>query len=448
MSEFITQGTFRPQVQKTLEKAYNLAVNKSNLSFSQCMGNSFRQTVAGLFSHEKMNKEVMLSGHIEAPKKRMENTEGDYVIAAQDTTYYNYSGHQKMSGLGVIQGKVRGLMQHHVLLMDSSGLPLGLLGQQYWTRKGGLNLPQGEKESSKWLKGLDAINQQASQSSKRFVAVEDREGDVFSFFKAPRSSNVELLVRVYQERNLEVVGSQVQGKLSSVSSHLKDYGTEQVRIYRHHREVELTLSLRAGAVNVYPEKDLSPSKHKTQGLSLVVAQEISCVDPQTQEDLFCPKEAATWYLLTSLPIDTREQVIRVTQFYALRWQVERFHYTLKSGALQVEKLQFDDIHTLVNALAFYSVVGWQLLALTHAIRKNSDQRAQAVFDESEVLLLQKVSSKKIVSIREAVLALAKLIGFAPSKKQPFPGVKVLATALERFFFMKLGYIGSNGLADP
>jgi len=444
MSEFITQGIFRPQVQKSLEKAYSLAVSKPNLSFSQCMGNSFRQTVAHLFSHQKMNKDVMLSGHIQNTKERAKTSEGDYVIAAQDTTCYNYSGHQKMSGLGVIQGRVRGGMQHNVLLVNESGLPLGLLGQQYWTRKGGLNLPKGEKESSKWLKGLDAINQQASQLNKRLVAVEDREGDVFEFFKAPREKNVELIVRVYQPRNWEVVTSQVVCKLPEISPHLKDYGTERVRIYRHNREVEVTLRLRAGAVNVHPDKNLSPKKHKTQGLSLVIAQEISCVEPRTQEDLFCSEEAATWHLLTSLPIETREQVIRVTQFYALRWQVERFHYTLKSGALQVENLQFDDIHTLVNALSFYSVVGWQLFALTYAIRENSEQSARAVFDESEVMLLQNVSSKKIVSIADAVLALTKLIGFAPSKKQPFPGVKVLATAIDRLFFMKLGFLGSSG----
>jgi hypothetical protein len=51
------------------------------------MGNSFRQTIAGLFSRDTMNSDVMLSGHIEATKKRVENTEGDYVIAPQDTTY-------------------------------------------------------------------------------------------------------------------------------------------------------------------------------------------------------------------------------------------------------------------------------------------------------------------------------------------------------------------------
>jgi len=42
-----------------------------------------------------------------------------------------------MTGLGTIQGKVRGLLQHNVLLLDEVGVPLGLLAQQYWTRRGG-----------------------------------------------------------------------------------------------------------------------------------------------------------------------------------------------------------------------------------------------------------------------------------------------------------------------
>ena len=49
-----------------------------------------------------------------------------------------------------------------------------------------------------------------------------------------------------------------------------------------YREVKLSLRLKARKVNVYPRKDLSAKKkHKTQGLSLVVAEEIACVDCQT-----------------------------------------------------------------------------------------------------------------------------------------------------------------------
>ena len=78
------------------------------------MGNSFRQTVAGIFAHQEMNSSVMLSGHIKATMGRAEASSGEDLIAAPDTTYYNYSGHKKMSGLSVIQGNVRELIQHNV----------------------------------------------------------------------------------------------------------------------------------------------------------------------------------------------------------------------------------------------------------------------------------------------------------------------------------------------
>lgn len=51
-------------------------------------------------------------------------------------------------------------------------------------------------------------------------------------------------------------------------------------------------------------------------------------------------------------------VSQVLRFYALCWRIECLHDTLKSGGLKVETRLFDDIHTLVNALAFYFVVGW------------------------------------------------------------------------------------------
>lgn len=213
----------------------------------------------------------------------------------------------------------------------------------------------------------------------------------------------------------------------------------QVEINRDNRAVRLILNLRAGAVNVYPDKDLSPAKHKTQGFSLVIAEEIACIDIKTQETLEPPKEPAIWYLLTTLPIADIVDVKRIVYFYALRWRIERLHFTLKSGALEVEKLQFDDVHTLINALAFYSIVAWKLLALTYALREDPSQSALNLFEPSEVLLLQQISAKEIHSLGDAVLALTRIVGFAPSKKQPFPGVKVLAAALEKFSFIKIGF---------
>jgi hypothetical protein len=84
------------------------------------------------------------------------------------------------------------------------------------------------------------------------------------------------------------------------------------------------------------------------------------------------------------------------------------------------------------------VVAWQLLALTYALRHDPEQPAEALFDADELTLLRQLSGKPVDSLRQATLALTQLVGFAPSQKQPLPGVKVLATAIERFFFVKQG----------
>ena len=227
-----------------------------------------------------------------------------------------------------------------------------------------------------------------------------------------------------------------------MAAHLDEQGQYRVQIERNYRLVELTLTLQSSATDIYPHRDLSVAKHKTQGLSRVVATEVACVDVERQTDCFDPQQALSWVLLTTMPVDTNAALQRVIRFYALRWRIERLHFTLKSGALAVEQLQSDDVHTLTNALAFYSVVAWQLLALTYALRLDPTQPAEAMFEPAEVTLLKQVLRNSIRSVKDAALALANLVGFAPSKKQPLPGVKVLATAIERFFFIKLGAAAS------
>ncbi len=406
------------------------------------MGNSFRQTVAGLFARDDMTSATMLSGHVSATLDRAHASESEYLIAAQDTTYYTYTGQHQMTGLGRIQGKVRGLMQHNVLLMDQTGHPLGLLHQQYWTREGAMDWPSEQKESQKWFNGLSAVNQQSQGSSQRWVVTGDRESDIFEFFKAPREPNVDLLVRVCQPRRIEVVTNGRVCPLPEVSAQLTDYGHYSVQIERQYggkrRTVEITLQLQAATVHVYPGKNLSPARHKSQELSLVIATEVACRDIKTNEDCFDADKPLCWSLLTSLPIETAADVQRILRFYALRWRIERLHFTLKSGALDVERLQFDDVHTLVNALTFYSVVAWRLLGLTYALRQDPEQPAQTLFDAGELTLLHQLSGQPVDTLRQATLALTQLVGFAPSQQQPLPGVKVLATAIERFYFAKQG----------
>jgi len=70
---------------KSLAKAYQRALSNPCLSFSQSMGNSFRQTVASIFARQDMEPNQMLSGHRQSTLARVDASESDYIIAAQDT---------------------------------------------------------------------------------------------------------------------------------------------------------------------------------------------------------------------------------------------------------------------------------------------------------------------------------------------------------------------------
>jgi len=335
------------------------------------MGNSFRQTVAGLFAKDKMSDSTMLSGHVAATRERAQASESEYLIAAQDTTYYNYSGQRQMSGLGVIQGKIRGLMQHNVLLMDDGGQPLGVIDQQYWTRGGAIDWPTAQKESQKWFNGLAAVNQQAQASNKRWVVTGDRESDIFDFFKTPRESNVDLLVRVYQPRRVEVTTTGVVCPLPMTRAHLNDYGYYSVQIERQvdgkRRTVDVTLHLQAATVQVYPNKDLSPARHKTQTLSLVVATEVACVDAKSQADCFDANTALSWSLLTSLPIEQVDDVHRIVRFYALRWRIEgMFQVITDVFSCELNTLEYPKAALFVFCMA---VVAFNVLSTLKAALK-------------------------------------------------------------------------------
>lgn len=378
----------------------------------------------------------MLQGHLQATLQRAASTTGEYLLAVQDTTFYNYSGHTAMKGLGKLQGQVKGILQHNVLLLDQSGLPLGIVDQQYWSRQGAV--PYEGTESQKWTQGLQAVNEHLGALSSKVVLVQDREADILSFFKASRAPNVELLVRVHQPRQLQIIHSGQLCRLGDVQQHIEVSGYKQVEVVRQGKTLQLTLSLQACRVHVLPDKGLSADRHKTQPLSLVIARETAALDEQGQ-DVYDQQQAAEWYLLSSLAADSKQDIERVVDFYALRWRVERLHYTLKSGGLKVERLQFDDVQTTIHALAFYSVVAWQLLSLTYQLREDSQAAATKCFEPVEIRVLEAVSKGKVHTVEQAAIALGRIVGFVRSKKQPLPGVRVLAQALERLHYLKKGF---------
>ena len=81
-------------------------------------------------------------------------------------------------------GKARGVHLHTTLGVTTSGQIIGILDQQYWARpQKGVPGPD-EKESDKWINGIDAAREvlyttAGDRPVPRLIHLMDREGDAY-----------------------------------------------------------------------------------------------------------------------------------------------------------------------------------------------------------------------------------------------------------------------------
>lgn len=142
-----------------------------------------------LLGNDLIEEEVILAAHKKATISRMTDSRQPVILCIQDTTEFNYTSHQKTTGLGDGTKKnSRGLITHTAIAVTPSGVALGILDQKTWARdplqRGKSNerqRPIEEKESYKWLKSMH--NSSANMPKGiTIVTVCDREADVYEFF--------------------------------------------------------------------------------------------------------------------------------------------------------------------------------------------------------------------------------------------------------------------------
>lgn len=426
----------------SLERICEQVLARPEESFSAACGPGLRQAGSRIFGAPQMSVEKMLAGHVEQTAQRCQAYAE--VIVAQDTTEVNYTTHKGATGLGPINANPasRGLLLHTALALTTAGVPVGVLSQESWARDPATfgtaaqrrTRPVAEKESQKWLTGLARVAE-ALPDGPGVVLVQDREADVFAFLAAPRPAPVELIVRVCQPRRVEVEAG-VEGEPPDVLAAARQapvVGQVRVPVPRKpgQPEREAVLELAASAVRVKaPRRRTADVPAGSLALWVVRATELA--PPAGGKPI-------EWILLTTRAVDSLAAANRCVQYYALRWRVERFHYTLKQGCT-VERLQFEEAHTLKNALALYSIVAWRLLWLTYTARAQPQAPATEVLPPLELQVLEQAMQAPVATAREAIRALAQLGGFPTNPSAKEPGVKVLWRGLRRLEALVEGWI--------
>jgi hypothetical protein len=154
-----------------------------------------------------------------------------------------------------------------------------------------------------------------------------------------------------------------------------------------------------------------------------------------------------WQLTTTEPVETATEVEQVIEAYRARWVIEEYFRALKQGCAY-EKRQLENVGAILNALAVFVPIAWQLLALRSAARVDADRPASRVLDYLKLELLRRHPKLKLgahPTARAAMLAIAQLGGHIPNNGEP--GWIVLGRGYERLLTLEEGALLALGRCD-
>jgi len=326
-----------------------------------------------------------------------------------------------------------GLLLHDTMAFSLQGTPLGLLDVQCWARAAsefGKHQQRKqrrieEKESYKWLKSFQHVAEAQRQCpDTMLVSVGDREADIYELFHLALqdSRGPKLLVRAEYDRLLTDGQGHVWPMVASQSLaagqdiQVPRRGTQPARVA--HMEIR------------FAPVTLKPPQRKTQLPSLkmwaVLAQETDA--PSGVKPL-------RWMLLTTCEVHSAASAIEKIDWYRLRWGIEVYHRTLKSGC-KIEERQLGAADRIEACLAIDMVVAWRIFHLLKLGREVPNVPCTIFFEEFEWKALHThitqtpVPPAEPITLREAMRMVATLGGFLGRKGDGEPGATTLWRGLQ------------------
>jgi hypothetical protein len=412
------------------------------------------------FGNPKVTPDAVLEPHIEATLARA--AAFDEIIVAHDTTEGRFEGEVRRAGCGPLAGGGYGFMAHVALAVADTVRrdPLGVLGLSTWVRqetdetaadkKRKQKKSRDDSESKRWIDMVASVEERLAQMAGRTRAIHvmDREADFYELLATMLQWEVLFVVRVQHDRVL----TRTDGKAVRMSDVLQ--GTPILA----EREVKLSRRLRSSSAK---DRKTHPPRESRIAHLVISASPIDLPATDTVSELGLPstirlnvvqvreidppegEEPVEWRLLTPLPIDTVEQVLRIVDLYRVRWMIEELFKALKTGCA-FEERQLETADRLINALALFLPIAWQMLRMRHLARVDSAAPATEVLTVQQLDVLQAFVPKlpTAPTVKDALMAVAKLGGHL--KSNGMPGWLVLGRGYQTLLNLEAGWSAALG----
>lgn len=156
-------------------------------------------------------------------------------------------------------------------------------------------------------------------------------------------------------------------------------------------------------------------------------------------------EALHWLLWTTEPAASLADTLEILRLYKLRWRIEDFHLTLKSGC-RAEALELETAQRLTKALTIYSAVAVRILTLRDLARKEPDAPCTTILSNDAWKTLWIHFNKKrltantpIPTVKQAILWIGRLGGHLNRQRDGLPGVRTLWRGWRDLTVLVAGY---------
>jgi hypothetical protein len=428
--------------------------------------------------NDRVSADDLLAPHFAQTAKRAGECGGE-IIAIHDATEIMLGGDFFREGLGFVSNHLQGFFAHVSLLATSVGEvrdPLGLIHvtttfrdkpkKKRRSRKEVANDPNSE--SKVWFKNIKRTEEKLRGMKKRPIHVGDRGADIFRLLADMSKGNYRFVFRNKNNRRIE----NAAGEIGLLHNAVKKPGQitieRSVRLNdRYPAELETnrkrTLK-RAHYKRTPSDKQVQPARKERTAVLQATGHTVEVIRPNGESSRYPerlsinlvyvwevnPPEGETpveWLLTTNEPIETPEDIAQVIDAYRVRWLIEEFFKSLKTGC-GYEKLQLEKQTSFQNALALFLPIAWILLRLRTLARTETDTPATEVLTETQIDVLKNESKKPISikpSVHECMMAIAKLGGHITHNGPP--GWLVLWRGFQTLLLLERGWIAAMQKRD-
>jgi hypothetical protein len=333
----------------------------------------------------------------------------------------------------------RGLKVVHAYAIAPTGVPLGILDQQWWARTPSKkrndcqNRPLEAKETVHWVRAIEAATAAFTRTDVHVWFQIDREGDRYWTLKVLSETGQWFTVRSTYAHRFVVSSTGRRRRLRDVVRKSKVRYERMLAVpERPKRKARMArLQVRTALVTLDMVEAFTGERLELP-VTVVDVREIGTT-PRGEEPLH-------WRLLTNHPVITDDDAEQVILGYSYRWAIEDLHRAWKSGVCRVEDAQLRSTARMVKWAIIMITVAARVERLKALSRSNPHQPAGSELNSYEIdalLLLkrrharpgQRISARP-PTLGQAVRWIAELGGYTGKSSGGPPGSVTIRRGLE------------------